>query len=254
MLNVQCIFKTALISLFLFLKNKFSFPEAALYHGASRSGLYSPPSSSTSSSTSGRLSTDQALNAYKRDSKSADSKRSLDLSKHGSRHEEAALSKVKCSKDHDKKDERTNKRQCELSPTRGKKAKILKTLETDIKKQDKISPKENLSALDSNQASSEIKVAIEDCKKIDKDNVLVDLSIKIPKSEIISPKAVKASPTSSVTSSEEKSSPNSTSGECLYLFYLSLLVKSHFIYLCQKCPKHYNENWKKTFFFISLYL
>lgn len=224
------IFKFALISLFLFLKNRFSFPEAALYHGASRSGLYSPPSSSTSSSTSGRLSTDQALNVFKRDSKSADSKRSLDLSKHGSRNEEAALSKVKCSKDHDKKDERTNKRQCELSPTRGKKAKILKTLETDIKKQDKISPKENLSALDSNLASSEIKVTNEDSKKVDKDGVLVDLSIKIPKSEIISPKAVKTSPTSSVTSSEEKSSPNSNSGECLYMFPFLSFTFSYIIF------------------------
>lgn len=215
-----------MISLFLFLKNRFSFPEAALYHGASRSGLYSPPSSSTS----GRLSTDQALNAFKRDSKSADSKRSLDLSKHGSRNEETALSKVKCSKDHDKKDERTNKRQCELSPTRGKKAKILKTLETDIKKQDKISPKENLSALDSNLASSEIKVTNEDSKKVDKDGVLVDLSIKIPKSEIISPKAVKTSPTSSVTSSEEKSSPNSNSGECLYMFPFLSFTFSYIIF------------------------
>lgn len=219
-----------MISLFLFLKNRFSFPEAALYHGASRSGLYSPPSSSTSSSTSGRLSTDQALNAFKRDSKSADSKRSLDLSKHGSRNEETALSKVKCSKDHDKKDERTNKRQCELSPTRGKKAKILKTLETDIKKQDKIIPKENLSALDSNLASSEIKVTNEDSKKVDKDGVLVDLSIKIPKSEIISPKAVKTSPTSSVTSSEEKSSPNSNSGECLYMFPFLSFTFSYIIF------------------------
>lgn len=170
------------------------------------------------------------MNAFKRDSKSADSKRSLDLSKHGSRNEETALSKVKCSKDHDKKDERTNKRQCELSPTRGKKAKILKTLETDIKKQDKISPKENLSALDSNLASSEIKVTNEDSKKVDKDGVLVDLSIKIPKSEIISPKAVKTSPTSSVTSSEEKSSPNSNSGECLYMFPFLSFTLSYIIF------------------------
>lgn len=137
----------------------------------------------------------------------------MDLSKHGSRVDDPALSKVKCSKDHDKKDERTNKRSCELSPNRGKKAKIPKTSETDVKKQDKNNPKETMSVLNSNHTRSEIKVAIEDCKKIDKDDVLVDLSIKIPKTEMISPKAVKTSPTSSVTSSEDKCSPNSNKGQ-----------------------------------------
>ncbi|XP_061182021.1 uncharacterized protein LOC133190416 isoform X2 [Saccostrea echinata] len=181
--------------------------EAALYHGAARSGLYSPPSSSSSSTTSGRLSSDHAS---KRDSKSTDSKRSLDLSKHGSR-DEATTSKVKISKDIDRKDERTNKRPCELSPTRSRKTKIPRVSEND-KKIEKECPKENPSTLvlESkilNQTTSDVNVTIDDCKKIDKDDVLVDLSIKIPKSEIISPKTVKTSPTASDVSQEEKTSP-----------------------------------------------
>ncbi|XP_056019208.1 uncharacterized protein LOC125667992 isoform X4 [Ostrea edulis] len=189
--------------------------EAALYHGAARSGLYSPPSSSSSSTASGRLSSDYTLNASKRDSKSADSKRSLDLNKHYSRSEDSNASKAKGSRDSDKKDERTNKRPCEVSPTRSKKAKIVKASEHDSKKQEKDSPKENLStlAVESNvldQTSGEIKVAIDECKKVDKDGVLVDLSIKIPKSEIISPKSMKASPTTPAVSTEGKSSPNSS--------------------------------------------
>lgn len=201
----------------MFIHCNFGIAEAALYHGAARSGLYSPPSSSSSSTASGRLSSDYTLNASKRDSKSADSKRSLDLNKHYSRSEDSNASKAKGSRDSDKKDERTNKRPCEVSPTRSKKAKIVKASEHDSKKQEKDSPKENLStlAVESNvldQTSGEIKVAIDECKKVDKDGVLVDLSIKIPKSEIISPKSMKASPTTPAVSTEGKSSPNSSKG------------------------------------------
>jgi hypothetical protein len=105
-----------------------------------------------------------------------------------------------------------------VSPTRSKKAKVFKASEQDSKKQEKDSPKENLStpALEPNvldQTSGEIKVAIDECKKVDKDGILVDLSIKIPKSEIISPKSMKASPTDPAVSTEEKSSPNSNKGK-----------------------------------------
>lgn len=84
--------------------------------------------------------------------------------------------------------------------------------------------------LDLNLVSSEIKVINEDFKKVDKDGVLVDLLIKILKSEIIFLKVVKISFIFFVISLEEKFLLNFNSGECLYMFFFLFFIFSYIIF------------------------